>query len=554
MSSGPKITKVPPDGGWGWLVVFGSSVVNMFTRAIEPSFGLLFKDFLIELNVETTGAAVVMGTLDSIINFSGLFVGPLMKTISYRKVAMIGSALSVIAYLSTLFATNMTQLIISFSIIGGLGFGFINASTFVGLNSYFVKRKGQAVGLAMAGTAMGFMAMPQIVSYLLLHYKFRGTLLILSGLSLNTFVGASLFQPVKWHMKTVESKDEKEKPLLNNGNTIKEEDEEEEGGLTLLAPGLENVRDTCDRETSPPKSSIVNHQRTGQSSIKRQNSLVINNLKPPVDSNAQPRKIFQVSSSSSLKRRPSVMSHVSLLDFAGSTVHIDYQDDDRQETEVKPKTPAWLSWIIRIMDLNLLKDPIYLNILYGSSITYVAEFSWKLIVPFFMYDLDFDLQQTATALSTMSVADLVARVAMPPLLDRLPYSRRSTVTCFLVLMAVSRSVVAAQTETVPLMVALVVHGFLRGVTLIGFPLVLSEYSSKDNFPAVLGLSMVAKGIFIAIVAPIIGWVRDSTGSFSLSLHFQSLMILSCVVAWTLELLIVKKKSVDDDELETVKVT
>lgn len=43
----------------------------MFTRAIEPSFGLLFKDFLIELNVETTGAAVVMGTLDSIINFSG---------------------------------------------------------------------------------------------------------------------------------------------------------------------------------------------------------------------------------------------------------------------------------------------------------------------------------------------------------------------------------------------------------------------------------------------------------------------------------------------------
>ncbi|CAA9997351.1 unnamed protein product, partial [Nesidiocoris tenuis] len=163
-------------------------------------------------------------------------------------------------------------------------------------------------------------------SYLLLHYKFRGTLLILSGLSLNTFVGASLFQPVKWHMKTVESKDEKEKPLLNNGNTIKEEDEEEEGGLTLLAPGAENVRDTCDRETSPPKSSIVNHQRTGQSSIKRQNSLVINNLKPPVDSNAQPRKIFQ-------------------------------QDDDRQETEVKPKTPAWLSWIIRIMDLNLLKDP-----------------------------------------------------------------------------------------------------------------------------------------------------------------------------------------------------
>lgn len=44
-----------------------------------------------------------------------------------------------------------------------MGFGFANASTFVGLNSYFDKKKAQAVGLAMAGTAAGFMVMPQIV-------------------------------------------------------------------------------------------------------------------------------------------------------------------------------------------------------------------------------------------------------------------------------------------------------------------------------------------------------------------------------------------------------
>uniref|UniRef100_A0A0K8SYG5 Major facilitator superfamily (MFS) profile domain-containing protein n=1 Tax=Lygus hesperus TaxID=30085 RepID=A0A0K8SYG5_LYGHE len=536
-----RLTKVPPDGGWGWLVVLGSSIVNMFTRAIEPSFGLLFRDLLLELKVETTGAAVVMGTLDSVINFSGLFVGPLMKTMSYRKVALLGSALTFTAYLCTVTANSIPHLIISFSIIGGMGFGFANASTFVGLNSYFDKKKAQAVGLAMAGTAMGFTVMPQIVSYLLLHYQFRGTLAIMAALSLNTFVGASLFQPVKWHFKTVETKAGKEeKALLEDPRTIHEEDEEE-GGDSLSV--------VTETEVKKIASSALGLPKLSNSNLRRQGSLVTNFK--PLDPVASQRKISQVASSASLKRRPSMMSHVSLLDFAGSTMHIDYQDDDRglemksNHHTSKKKHPDWLSRIVKIMDLNLLKDKIYLNILYGTSITYVSEFSWKLILPFFLYNLGYDVAETATALSIMSMADILARVVMPPILDRLPYSRRSFMLFFLILLAISRSAVAMQTESVPLMVALIIHGFIRGVTLIGFPLVLSEYANQDNFPAVLGLSMVSKGIFIAVVAPIFGWVRDYTQSYSFSLHFQSLMIVSCVVAWGVEYLIVEKKVVDE---------
>lgn len=89
----------------------------------------------------------------------------------------------------------------SYAYFLGLGFGLATASTFVALNAYFRKRRGQAVGLAMAGTAFGFMAMPQLISRLLEEYDFQGTVIILGALSLNAVVGASLLQPVKWHMK-----------------------------------------------------------------------------------------------------------------------------------------------------------------------------------------------------------------------------------------------------------------------------------------------------------------------------------------------------------------
>lgn len=549
MAAACKYKKVPPDGGWGWLVVLGCSIVNLFTRAIEPSFGLLFRDLLLELNVETAAAAVIMGTLDSIINFSGILVGPLMKVLSCRKVAMIGCFMTTLSYFLTITANSMAHLIISFSIIGGIGFGFGNASTFVALNSYFDKRKAQAVGLAMAGTALGFMFMPQIVSFLLIHYQFRGTLVILCGLAMNTFVGASLFQPIKWHMKTVEIVEVKEeKPLINDPLTIHEEEDEDEvenGGLVLSVSLEDEKNKPVGQQVSFPTSQIP---------LRRQSS--ITPALRHIDTNAQPRKLPKVNSAASLRRRPSMMSHVSLLDFAGSTMHIDYQDDDNGIQKRRPSTPGkpnekekpgWLLRIVQIMDLNLLKDTVYLNILYGASISYVAEFTWKLVLPFFLYDLGYDLQDAAFALTTMSVADLLARISMPPLLDRLPYSRRTVMMVCQTFLVVARSMVAIQTTTIPLMIALVVHGFIRGVTLIGFPLVLSEYANSENFPAVLGLSMVAKGIFIAVIAPIYGMIRDYTRSYTLAIHIQSLMILSCVVAWGIEYLVVKKKKdVEED--------
>ncbi|KAL1122715.1 hypothetical protein AAG570_003042 [Ranatra chinensis] len=108
-----------------------------------------------------------MSTLDAMINFSGLFVGPLIKAWSFRRVAILGGLLSSAALVATSRATTMLHIITTYGIIGGLGFGLATASTFVALNSYFRQKRGQAVGLAMAGTATGFMAMPQAIRYII---------------------------------------------------------------------------------------------------------------------------------------------------------------------------------------------------------------------------------------------------------------------------------------------------------------------------------------------------------------------------------------------------
>lgn len=576
----PGTKLVPPDGGWGWVVVLGSSLINLSTRSIEPSFGLLFGDLLKDLGVATTGAAIIMSTLDAMINFSGLFVGPLIKKFSFRTVGILGALLSGLALTLTSTANSMTHIIITYSIIGGLGFGLATASTFVALNSYFSVKRGQAVGLAMAGTALGFMAMPQAISRLLEEFDFRGTVLILSALALNAAVGASLLQPVKWHMKVVPIPQvpaiQEESVQIQDLNTLPEEGEdEEEVSKSLLA---------LPRNISVSSSLVYNKQLSNTpsqvGSLNQMGSAV--NFGRKISSTVMmPRN--PSGTSFTRKRKTSTISNVSHVDLMGSTMHIcfDTESDDedgnkppeittiyKSDKELtnnnvkkykqdlkkdKPEPSCWAKFSA-LMDFDLLKDPIYLNILFGLSITYVAELNFKMVVPFFMANLGYTKRETAMGLSVMAVADIIARVIVPPIYDRLPYSRRTTLMFGCVCVAAARSVLAEQTEWVPLMVCLVIHGFFRGLTLINFPLVISEYATVDKFAAAFGLSMVSKGCFIVGLGPLVGWIRDVTGSYPICIHTQSFMIIMCVVAWSIEHIILCRRKPNEQAVNNVEFT
>uniref|UniRef100_A0A1Y1MIE1 Major facilitator superfamily (MFS) profile domain-containing protein n=1 Tax=Photinus pyralis TaxID=7054 RepID=A0A1Y1MIE1_PHOPY len=227
--SAPMKSKMTPNGGWGWMVVLGAAITNMTNQSIFSQFGLIFGEKLTEMGCGTGGAALVININSMITNFSGLVTGPILKHYSARKVTLLGIFLTASGMVLSSVATNLIELIISYSVFTGLGLGLIMPATFVAVNEYFTSRKSQAVGLSMAGTGVGQMIMPQVVRFLLDEYGYRGTTLILGALCLNGLPGALLFhvrslrirhklkapfQPVKWHMIETNTIDEEKQPLL----------------------------------------------------------------------------------------------------------------------------------------------------------------------------------------------------------------------------------------------------------------------------------------------------------------------------------------------------
>ncbi|KAG5870484.1 hypothetical protein JTB14_001678 [Gonioctena quinquepunctata] len=556
---------VPPDGGWGWVVVIGVSVVNLCTRSIEQSFGLLFGDLLQELGIETTGAAVIMSTLDALFNFSGLLVGPLIRAYTYRKVSLVGTALCSLGLILTFPAKSMPHILITYSIINGLGVGLAASSTFVALSNYFVKRRGQAVGFSLAGTALGMMIMPQAIRYLLEWYGFRGAILVLGAFAMNGIVGSSVLQPAEWHF-------------------VPEQNDEEEGGYHQE---METIKETEDEDVELPEGQTLLSKISSEVAIKNMEDL--GKQGGLTRKSTFPRNFSSLSFAGGQRKRKvsaeSLVSSYSRLDFTGSSIQLQFDAKDCDEPlqmskhmrrnmsypgvqthpiktlpiskPVEKKIPKKTVWqkVVEFMDLDLLKCPVYLNLALGLSLVYVAEQNFKTVLPFFFQNLGYDKKNVALFLSVQAFTDILARLILPPICDRINISKRTLFLFGIFSLGICRSALAQQTDWTMIVIWLFICGFARGTTLINYTITIAEYTSNystmDKLPAAFGLHMVCKGLFVVVIGPLLGYIRDATQSFPVCIHSQTFLILLGCVAWGIEYLIVflrkKKRAASDTD-------
>lgn len=73
---------------------------------------------------------------------------------------------------------------------------------------------------------------------------------------------------------------------------------------------------------------------------------------------------------------------------------------------------------IGLMDLDLLKDLSYLNLLFGLSIFWVGELNFRMITPFFISNMGYTKTETAFCLSVTAITDILVRLILPPIFDR----------------------------------------------------------------------------------------------------------------------------------------
>ncbi|GIX80701.1 monocarboxylate transporter 12 [Caerostris extrusa] len=187
----------PPDGGWGWVVVFCSFMIHVIVDGVTYTFGIFYLEFLRYFG-ESKGATAWVA---SIMVGTTFCVGPLASGLTNqfgcRTVTIVGSILAAFGLVVSILAPNITFLYFSIGLCTGTGFGLIYLPAIVCVTCYFEKKRAFATGIAVCGSGIGTSILAPLIEFLVKELGWRGAMLVTAGLVLScTFFGA-FFRPLQ---------------------------------------------------------------------------------------------------------------------------------------------------------------------------------------------------------------------------------------------------------------------------------------------------------------------------------------------------------------------
>ncbi|KAJ1531849.1 hypothetical protein ONE63_000500 [Megalurothrips usitatus] len=188
----------PPDGGYGWVIVFASFMCNMIVDGIAYTFGV-FLQRIVDAFGESTATVTLVGSLLSGVYLSaGPVVSALTNKYGCRAVCIAGSIIGSAAFALSSLSPNVTVLMVTYGVMGGLGFGLIYLPAVVCVGYYFETKRSLATGIAVCGSGVGTFAFAPLASKLLEWYDWRGANLILAGIILKCAIFGALMRPLEF--------------------------------------------------------------------------------------------------------------------------------------------------------------------------------------------------------------------------------------------------------------------------------------------------------------------------------------------------------------------
>lgn len=159
---------------------------------------------------------------------------------------------------------------------------------------------------------------------------------------------------------------------------------------------------------------------------------------------------------------------------------------------------------VRIFDLGLLSDKIYLNMMIGIAIAVFAEINFSLLTPFILHEFNYSTDQIATFMSTLAVVDIFCRFASPFIGDYFKQPPRVMYCYALLMLIITRtSLLFARSYHGILYVAMGL-GLAKGVRSVYMTLVVPSYIPLERLAAASGIQMVTNGIIILSMGSFVG--------------------------------------------------
>ena len=279
--------KEPPNGGpIGNGVILATFCIYAIVVGIEATFGLTMA-FLLEDSTLQGASFASLAWVSSISIFLelvlGLGVGVACEKLGYRKVCALGGIFIGGGFVLSSYATNVSFLYFSYSLLVGVGLAFSYGAASIGIGNYFTTLAAYANGISGVGACVGTIVMSIAIEALVSRLGWRSTFRLLGPIfSIVTIASSLAYVPlISSGLVSEENKLSEQLPSVNKGEEIIEAEEDTTTTTTIVAPA---------------PNSIVHFAEKGNDDISNQES----DITPSLSNSHQDMDITALSSSITL--------------------------------------------------------------------------------------------------------------------------------------------------------------------------------------------------------------------------------------------------------------
>lgn len=187
---------LPPDGGWGWVVLFGSFTSITILDGAMFTFGSFLSDIQNDFKISGSLVALSNSVGVAIYFMASPVSSALINRFGFRSTTMVGSVICSIALFITHFAKGFPQFFVFYSLFFGFGASLINMSAGLIVGFYFEKLRSLALSISTCGTSVGITVFSPLNSHIVKVAGWRTAMLMQSGLLGIVFYLAMTFKPL----------------------------------------------------------------------------------------------------------------------------------------------------------------------------------------------------------------------------------------------------------------------------------------------------------------------------------------------------------------------
>lgn len=515
-----EVKMVPPDGGWGWMVVLGACLTFFFFPAVTVAFGVMFRDRLVEMGANSTSFTLIGNALSTVWSFTALLAAPLSELFGHRKITVTGGLLAFLAMILSAFSTNLFTFGLAYSVIGGIAGCLCTFNGFTIIPLYFSKRKGFANGLVSSSSALGKIAMAPLVQLLLDTYGYKWACLVIAALSLHSCVSGMLFQPPRWHQ--VPEAEDSDCEIIDMEETISSTSRDESHYERLRSRSVrgeeeeeENV--IFDKPTASPPAPPVQRQKSEDE--------VVLFTREAGQENVQPKRMVE--------RQLTVESTVSwtgsldMMPPVGNKVFDDDEAEDRSccDDFVVVK-------VFRMLNYSMLKDPKFHLVAWPNALCIMGYLNSMYALPGYITSLHYTDIMAAFAISVFSATEVVCRLGFAALSDYAWFPVEKAYVFGIALSAVSMTALTLVPTYEWILLWVAMNGIALSLTSVLLIHLMIRYLGQENYAQVIGFCSILNGLMLITGGFIVGAAHDHFASYECVFYILTIFIGCGAIIWT----------------------